>query len=535
MGKQVHVSAFTVTHIMVAPTVEERSTAIASDRPPARGRGRLRDPLAVAITAGLIGAVAAGHPSLWFDESATISASASRSLPELWRLLSHIDAVHGLYYLLMHGWFCLVPPTEFWSRVPSCVAIGVAAAGVVVFSKQFLPRRTAVCAGLVFAILPRVTWAAVEARSYAFTAAAAVWVTVLLVTAVRRNRWWTWALYTLALILSIVLNVYLALLVPTYAIVTPVIRRHRSVVVSWAVSSAVAVGAVTPFMLLAHGQSFQVAWIHSLTWHSLLDVLLHQYFDNSVPFAILAAVILVTALAIRFTGRWHSVGDSRRVLVICGAWIAVPTAVSLIYSAISDPFYYPRYLFFTTPAMAIMLAVCIVAIARRPRWIALILVVLAVAAVPNYVLSQRQRYAKEGWDYSDVADVITAQASPGDCLLVDNTVGWLPGPVRALLAARPAAFRPLIDVGRGVGAAKRETLWDGHIAAWLIVGRLYRCTTLWTISTHDTKFPDHAAGRSLPPGGVLARAPAYQVPQNVGFRIVERWQFHRTQLVKSIR
>src|ERR1700712_4238557 len=164
MGKQVHVSAFTVTHIMAATTVEEPSAALVSDDAPARRPGRLLDPLAVAITAGLIGAVAAGHPSLWFDESATISASASRSLPELWRLLSHIDAVHGLYYLLMHGWFCLVPPTEFWSRMPSCVATGVAAAGVVVFSKQFLPRRTAVCAGLVFAILPRVTWAAVEAR-----------------------------------------------------------------------------------------------------------------------------------------------------------------------------------------------------------------------------------------------------------------------------------------------------------------------------------------------------------------------------------
>jgi mannosyltransferase len=535
MGKQVHVSAFTVTHIMVATTAEEPSTALASNDPPARRPGRLLDPMVVAITAGLIGAVAAARPSLWFDESATISASASRSLPDLWRMLSHIDAVHGLYYLLMHGWFCLVPPTEFWSRVPSCLAIAVAAAGVVVFGKEFLPRTTAVCAGLVFAVLPRVTWAAIEARSYAFTAAAAVWLTVLLVIAGRRNRWWLWSLYSLALTLAILLNVYLVLLVPAYAVATPVIRRHRPVVVWWAVSSAVAVGALTPLMLFAHGQSFQVAWIHSLSWHSVLDVVLHQYFDNSVPFAILAALIFVTALTIRFAGRWHSAGDTRRALIICGAWIGVPTAISLIYSAISDPFYYPRYLFFTTPAMAVVLAICVVAIARRPRWIALTLVVLAAAAVPNYLLSQRQRYAKEGWDYSDVADVITAQASPGDCLLVDNTVGWLPGPVRALLAARPAAFRPLTDVGRGVPAPKRETLWDGHIAAWLIVGRLYKCTTLWTISTHDTKLPAHRAGQSLPPGGVLARTPAYLVPHNVGFRIVERWQFHRTQVVKSVR
>ena len=56
----------------------------------------------------------------------------------------------------------------------------------------------------------------------------------------------------------------------------------------WAITSAVAVGAMTPLMLFAHGQSFQVAWIYPLNWHSVLDVVQHQYFDNSVPFAILA-------------------------------------------------------------------------------------------------------------------------------------------------------------------------------------------------------------------------------------------------------
>ncbi len=85
--------------------------------------------------------------------------------------------------------------------------------------------------------------------------------------------------------------------------------------VSWAITSAVAVGALTPLMLFAHGQRFQVAWIHSLSWHSMLDVLLHQYFDNSVPFAILAALIFVAALTIRFTGRWQSAGDTRRMLI----------------------------------------------------------------------------------------------------------------------------------------------------------------------------------------------------------------------------
>lgn len=519
---------------MITSTIYEPKTAVAASysRPPRRGR--LLDPLAAALLAAAVSGAAASRPSLWFDEGATISASASRSLPELWRLLGHIDAVHGLYYLVMHGWFAVFPPTEFWSRVPSCLAIGLAAAGVVVFTKQFSSRTIAVCAGVVFAILPRVTWAGVEARSYAFTAIAAIWLTVLLITSIRRNKWWLWLLYAVALMLSILLNIYLVLLVPAYAVVTPVVGRHKSVVVWWAATSAVAVAAMTPFILFAHGEKFQVGWISRLNWHNVIDVLQHQFFDNSVPFAILAAALLVAALAFRLTGRWEWDRDSRLLLIVCAAWIVVPTAVSLIYSAF-EPVYYPRYLFFTTPAMAVVLAVCIVAVAGRPRWIAGVLVLLVAAAFPNYLLSQRQPYAKEGWDYSQVADVITAHATPGDCLLVDNTVGWLPGPIRALLAARPAAFQPLVDVGRGPRGPERGTLWDGHVAVWLVVGRLYKCTTLWTISTHDTTLPDHQSGKSLPAGRALGRAPAYVTPSQVGFRIVERWQFHRTQVIKSTR
>ena len=138
------------------------------------------DPAIVAVFAAVVCAAGAARPSLWFDEAATISAS-TRSVPELWRLIHNIDAVHGVYYLAMHAWFAIFPATEFWSRLSSCLAVGIAAAGVVVVSKQFSTRTVSVCAGIVFAILPRITWAGIEARSYALTAAAAVWLTVLVV------------------------------------------------------------------------------------------------------------------------------------------------------------------------------------------------------------------------------------------------------------------------------------------------------------------------------------------------------------------
>ena len=524
---------------MAISTVEQRAANVADGPAAARPRGRALDPWAIAVFAAVFSGAWACRPSLWFDEGATISASASRTLPELWKLLGHIDAVHGLYYLLMHGWFAIFPPTEFWSRVPSALAIGAAAAGVTVFTKQFVPgRATALCAGAVFAVLPRTTWAGMEARSYAFAAAAAVWLTVLLVTAVRHNRPRLWVLYALALMLSILLNLNLVLLVCVYAVMLPLLAAkgsRKSPVIWWAVSSAVAVGIMTPFMVFAHKQVFQVNWIYPVSWHYAFDIILRQYFDHSVPFAILTAVLIVAAVVARLKGLRGPAGDTRRLLIICAAWIVVPTAFVVIYSAISEPIYYPRYLIFTAPAAAVVMAVCIVTIARKPWPIAAVVLLFALAALPNYLFIQRWPYAKEGWDYSQVADLISSHAASGDCLMVDNTVPWRPGPIRALLAARPSAFRSLIDVERGAYGPKVGWLWDGHVAVWLVTAKINKCSTIWTITDRDKSLPDHQIGKSLPPGTAFGRAPAYRFPSYLGFHIVERWQFHYSQVVKSTR
>ena len=227
--------------------------------------------------------------------------------------------------------------------------------------------------------------------------------------------------------------------------------------------------------------------------------------------------------------------DLRRLLTACAVWMVIPTALVVIYSAVIEPIYYPRYLIFTAPAMAVVLAVCIVTLARRPWPIAGATLLFAVAAVPNYLFVQRWPYAKEGWDYSQVADLISSHAAPGECLMVDNTVPWKPGPIRALLATRPAAFRSLIDVERGGYGPKIGSLWDGHVAVWLTTAKINKCSTIWTITNKDNSLPDHQSGQSLPPGSAFGRSPAYQFPGYLGFHIVERWQFHYSQVVKSTR
>jgi mannosyltransferase len=509
-----------------------------STRPPRLARVQQRervragrfDAAIVAVFTAAVCAAGAARPSLWFDEAATISAS-TRTVPQLWGLLHNIDAVHGLYYLVMHGWFTVFPATEFWSRLSSCLAAGIAAAGVVVVAKQFSTRTVAVCAGVVFAILPRVTWAGIEARSYALTAAAAVWLTVLVVVAARRNAAALWPLYGLALVASTFLNVFVVLMVLVHAVVVPVVAKNRAAVAWWAATTAVAVLSVAPFLAFCRTQTAQVRWISPLHAGTVVDIVQEQYFDHSVAFAVLAGVVLLAPLVLRRP--WES--RNRQLAFIALAWMALPTVVLLLYSLVQTPIYYPRYLCFTSPGVAVLMAACMVALFRTRERVTAVLAVFALAATPNYLLVQRGPYAKEGMDFSQVADVIAAHASPSDCLILDNTASWKPGPIRPLTAARPAAYEKLLDPGRGLRAAQRNRLWDAHLGIAGVADRVRRCTVLWTVSERDNAVPDRESGQALDPGPRLNRAPAYQVPQRMGFHIVERWQFSFAQVVKSAR
>ncbi|MCV7278367.1 glycosyltransferase family 39 protein [Mycolicibacterium flavescens] len=488
-------------------------------------------PLLVAVLGAAVSLAGAGRPSFWYDEAATISASYSRSLPELWQMLRDVDAVHGLYYVLMHGWFSVVPPTEFWSRVPSGLAVGAAAAGVMVLGTQLTSRTVGVVAGVMCAILPRSTWAGIEARPYALSMTAAVWLAVLLVCACRRESRWLWVGYGALLGVSVVLDVYLALLVFAHAVF--VVMFARRAWVRFAVASSAALVVTAPFVAVVAGQAKQVAWITPIGLRTFEDVAVQQYFDRSPYFAVLAALVVVAAAAVWATARFDS--GERAAVALAVGWIVFPTTVIVAYSAIAEPLYTPRYLCFTAPAMALLLGVCIVALARS-GWIAATVVALfAVVAAHNHVAVQRGPYAKYGMDYSPVADLITASAAPGDCLLVNDTVTFHPAPMRPLLAARPDAYRPLIDVSLWQRATDTRAVFDTNLIPEASVGPLERCATVWIVTQADPLAPVHETGVAIPPGPLFGSTRAFAVTHDLGLRLVQRWQFNLVQVIKAVR
>ncbi len=496
---------------------------------------RVLDPLLVGLLAAAVSLAGAGRPSFWYDEAATISASYSRSLDQLWQMLGNVDAVHGLYYVLMHGWFTIVPPTEFWSRAPSGLAVGGAAAGVVVLGRAFSSRTVAVSAGVICGILPRATWAGIEARPYALSMLAAVWLTVLFVHAVRRDNAWLWASYGAVLAASILLDVYLALMMLAHAAFLCVYRNSRTALVRFAITSVVAGGAVTPFVMQTVGQAHQIIWVSPVGRRTIEDVAVQQYFERSPLFMLVSAVIVATAIVLwRFTSAQFVQAD-RQLMTVAIAWLVIPTALILGWSALIHPIYTPRYLCYTAPAIALVLGVCIGALALT-RWAATAIVsALALAAAPNYLLTQRSPYAKYDMDYSQVADLIAAKAAPGDCLLVNDTVTFMPAPMRPLLAARPDAYRKLADISLWQRATDRNDVFDTNLIPEASAGPLGVCRVVWIITQADPAMPAHEQNPLMPPGPLFGGTPAFAVPRDLGYRLLERWQFNLVQVIKATR
>jgi mannosyltransferase len=497
-------------------------------------RARL-DPLIVGVLAALVSLGGAGRPSFWYDEAATISASYSRSLHQLWQMLGNVDVVEGLYYLLMHGWFDVFPPTEFWSRAPSGLAVGGTAAGVVVLGRQFVSRDAALASGVVCAILPRSTWAGIEARPYALSMMAAVWLTVLLVCATRRDNGWVWLSYGIVLTLSILLDVYLALLFFAHVAFIWVFQRRKAVSRRFAMTSALAGCVLTPFIVAAVGQTHQISWIGPIGHRTIEDVAIQQYFERDPPFALLSALVVAGAIVLWLLKSAQLTDSGRQLLVLAIAWLLIPTALAVVWSTFVHPIYTPRYLAFTAPAMALVLGICIAAVSPRPWAVAALIGLFTIAAVPNYVLAQRNPYAKYGMDYSQVADLIAAKAAPGDCLLVNDTVSFMPAPMRPLMAARPDAYRNLVDLTLWQRAADRNDVFDTNLIPEVVARPLSQCGVVWIITQADRSMPARQNGSALPPGPLYGATPAFAVPHDLGFRLVQRWQFNLAQVIEAVR
>ena len=236
--------------------------------------------------------------SMGNDEVATRWA-ALLSLRDLAHLLNTVDAVHGLYYLIMHVWVAVgSSPTVL--RIPSVLAMVAAVALTAILARRLTGSGwAALFAGLIMALTPVITFYAQTARSYAMVVTCVLAATLALLHAldgevtgaagpVLARRW---VLYGVLVTLGGYLNELSLLVLAAHGVTVLLARYDRRVLRHWAAAAAAAV-LVLPLVILSIRENRAVHWI---TRPGLADlrILFQDYFGATA-----AAGILVFACAV---------------------------------------------------------------------------------------------------------------------------------------------------------------------------------------------------------------------------------------------
>ncbi|MFI5685627.1 hypothetical protein [Streptomyces sp. NPDC051636] len=433
-------------------------------------------PAAVMLVLGLWGLDRGG---MWRDEAVTFQV-ARRTVPQIWRLLHGVDAVHGLYYLLMHA--VLAPhPGEVLLRLPSVCAAALAAGLVAALGTRLAGPRVGLWAGLLYAVTPMVGHYAQEGRSYAMVAAGAAGATLLLVRAVPLGgrSWWA---YGTVLGVTCWLHELAVLLLLAHAGTLALARVPARVWRGWGCAAGAVVLALLPMVVVSHAQSAQVAWLREPTLDTASG-LLRQFVGptSEVYWACLALAVL---------GLTRLVG--RRGEVTC-AGVALPLAVvppvALMLASLLTPLYVDRYVLYALAGAPLLVAAGAdrltepvgrlrpAAPLRSPLLTLTGVLAVTVAFVHQLPVLRQDRSPDHRPDNLAAMSTDAARAlRPGDPVL------FLPSHARSTALAYPAGFRGTRDVALAAGAPASGTLYGREVEPGLLRRRLAGLDRVWVVA-----------------------------------------------------
>lgn len=353
-------------------------------------------------------------PQMWFDEAATISA-VTRPFGSLLRLLQDVDAVHGLYYVLMYPWVALFGTSELAMRAPSAIALTLAAPLVsrlaMACARRQVPERmvlAGVAAAVLFALFPGVTWSGQDARGYAMAVLASV--AALWCFERYRDHRGAWPLIGFAVLqaAAIGFSMYAAIVVVLYLVRALAWGRAAFLRV---LAACAATGLLClPLILLAASQSGQVSWI-DLNLHQVLErMALRTFFvspmnrggDMGILSLEIAPWLGALVLAVLVLGLLRGPGRGHLLWLI--GCVALPLLVVIAAQLAGEQFFQERYFTFSAPMLVLALALALAAIRWRPL-IVILTVAIAGLSVPS-LLGQNTDDAKSGDNYRTASELV---------------------------------------------------------------------------------------------------------------------------------
>lgn len=488
----------------MATPVLSRRRPVAAAAPTAGGRSRSSWPVIAgpAALAAILTFTQITGRSLGFDEGATV-AIASQHGSALWAGIAHDGGNMSGYYLLLHVLIGAFGDGLLVLRVVSALAIVATVALVALIARRLFSAPVALAGGTLAAVsLPLIYWGQ-TARAYApmvaFVCAGMLAFIKLCDPPDRGAGRGAWLGYVAAMTLAMYSSFVAVLIVPGQLLV--LVHRRRAWRAVGSALGAVALVCLPLVVLAVRRGSGQLFWVprpsrmietqvlQSLTSAGLTPSFHHTATTYVLMWGTVAAVVALVADAIV---RWRQGEDVwGRALVL--SWAIVPSALTFLYSFVSQPIFEPRNVLISTPAISLALATTVDG-GRRRRMLAMLGVVAVVAlralqVVPAYGVSP------EPW--STVTARVLAQSRPGDC------VAFYP------LDARMAFQYYVARSPDGIRRAPRPILpripWS-RVKSYVeeypaltpaqIARRTATCRRLWLISSHEGQ----------PDGPLLARA-----------------------------
>jgi mannosyltransferase len=344
---------------------------------PAAIAARYAPPAAAAAAMTAAGLWGLTRDSAMGNDEVVSRWAALLSLRQLAHLLRHVDAVHGLYYLLLHGWMAVgTSPTVM--RIPSVIFMAAAAAMIAILGRRLTGSGWAgFFSGLIMALTPIITYYAQTARSYALVFACVVAATLALLHAMAAEQAGAarpqlvrrWLAYGALVALGGYLNELSLLVLAAHAVTVLLARYGRRTAAHWAVTSAAGAVLVGPLAVLSSRQRTALGPIPPPGLHDLW-VLYHNYFGQTVVAPVLLAGCAVVALlpahgrrrrqggdvagsaAKPETAWWSSGGIS--LPSVAAPLLVVPAALLLLESLVGPHLYVDRYVLYGEAGAALL-------------------------------------------------------------------------------------------------------------------------------------------------------------------------------------
>lgn len=398
-------------------------------------------PLLVSLA---LSATTVGRATLSRDELATWEF-AQLSVPDLFRAVSHVDAVLAPYYLLMHLWTSVGGDGTVWLRVPSVLAIAAAAAIAARLGRDAWGSWAGLGTGLAFALSPVVASTAVEARPYAGAMLLATLETALVLAPAPLPR----GRYVAAMVGAVVLHLFALTVVVAHLLAT----RRRDLVLPAAAVAALAV----PVAVVGQTQKAQVVYIPMPDLARTATLTRLAAAPNAYGWLVLAAIVVLLVAAVLTTLRGKDLTPYWTAIAL----VVVPSLLLLLASHLLSPVLQRRYLI-TAPLGAAILVGGAIALVRGRRLLQ-VAALVAVVCVAAPGVREPHVLRPVDADFHGLAAHLAAHARPGDGLQVTirKSQGGMPAGVALYTGDRAFLAEILDDLPGGAPLTYRRVFTDG--------------------------------------------------------------------------